>query len=389
MRGQVKKGYPMKILSACARLLAGFFAILFIITALISLLLINAERHFVDPELYKRVLLEERVYDSLPQLLSTQISAGMTYNPCAEDPSACEGEDVSEGDEGGPPDYFKNMDAEQWELLLEEILSANWLQAQTESVIDQLFVFLDSDDPTPNITISLADIKSRLMGRNGVETVLKIFEAQPTCTQDQPREITNSFESDGSGAELLSCRPPQDLLDQYLTTMEETLNEVIKSLPDEVALGENFMDSDLDEEIETDEYEIQVGKTLRRVRTYMRLSPIVPVGFLLLIAVFGVRSYRELLRWWGIPLLLTSLIALVFSILSMPIFNWVLKTFVEFQIPGYFSSEFVGLGFDIGSSVIRSLVKAITIQAGIFSLGGILMIVASAFIKQRRTEPVE
>ncbi len=197
MRGQVKKGYPMKILSACARLLAGFFAILFIITALISLLLINAERHFVDPELYKRVLLEERVYDSLPQLLSTQISAGMTYNPCAEDPSACEGEDVSEGDEGGPPDYFKNMDAEQWELLLEEILSANWLQAQTESVIDQLFVFLDSDDPTPNITISLSDIKSRLMGRNGVATVLKIFEAQPTCTQDQLRENTNTFESDG------------------------------------------------------------------------------------------------------------------------------------------------------------------------------------------------
>ncbi len=380
----------MKIRSACARLLAGFFAILFIIAALISLLLVNAEHHFVDPELYKRVLLEERVYDSLPRLLSTQISAGMTFNPCAEDPSACEGEgeDVSEDDEGGPPDYFKNMEAEQWELLLGEILSANWLQAQTESVIDQLFVFLDSDDTTPSITISLADLKSRLMGRNGVETVLKIIEAQPTCTQDQLREIINSFESDDSSTELLSCRPPQEILDEYLSSMVETLNEVIESLPDEVVLGENLMDSDLDEEIETDEDEMQVGKTLRRVRTYMRLSPIVPIGFLLLIAVFGVRSFREFLRWWGIPLLLTGLIALVFSILSMPIFNWFIKTYVQVQIPGYFSSEFVGLGFDIGRSVIRSLVKAITIQAGVLSLGGILMIVASAFIKERRTEPV-
>lgn len=381
----------MKIRSACARLLAGFFAILFIIAALISLLLVNAEHHFVDPELYKRVLLEERVYDSLPRLLSTQISAGMTFNPCAEDPSACEGEgeDVSEDDEGGPPDYFKNMEAEQWELLLGEILSANWLQAQTESVIDQLFVFLDSDDTTPSITISLADLKSRLMGRNGVETVLKIIEAQPTCTQDQLREIINSFENDDSSTELLSCRPPQEILDEYLSSMVETLNEVIESLPDEVVLGENLMDSDLDEEIETDEDEMQVGKTLRRVRTYMRLSPIVPIGFLLLIAVFGVRSFREFLQWWGIPLLLTGLIALVFSILSMPIFNWFIKTYVQVQIPGYFSSEFVGLGFDIGRSMIRSLVKAITIQAGVLSLGGILMSVASAFIKQRRTEPVE
>ena len=381
----------MKIRSACARLLAGFFAILFIIAALISLLLVNAEHHFVDPELYKRVLLEERVYDSLPRLLSTQISAGMTFNPCAEDPSACEGEgeDVSEDDEGGPPDYFKNMEAEQWELLLGEILSANWLQAQTESVIDQLFVFLDSDDTTPSITISLADLKSRLTGRKGVETVLKVIEAQPTCTQDQLREIINSFESDDSSTELLSCRPPQEILDEYLSSMVETLNEVIESLPDEAVLGGNFMDSDLDEEIETDEDEMQVGKTLRRVRTYIRLSPIVPIGFLLLIAVFGVRSFREFLQWWGIPLLLTGLIALVFSILSMPIFNWFIKTYVQVQIPGYFSSEFVGLGFDIGRSMIRSLVKAITIQAGVLSLGGILMSVASAFIKQRRTEPVE
>lgn len=210
----------------------------------------------------------------------------------------------------------------------------------------------------------------------------------PGCSLDQLREIINSFESDDSSTELLSCRPPQEILDEYLSSMVETLNEVIESLPDEAVLGRNFMDSDLDEEIETDEDEMQVGKTLRRVRTYMRLSPIVPIGFLLLIAVFGVRSFREFLRWWGIPLLLTGLIALVFSILSMPIFNWFIKTYVQVQIPGYFSSEFVGLGFDIGRSVIRSLVKAITIQAGVLSLGGILMIVASAFIKERRTEPV-
>jgi hypothetical protein len=170
--------------------------------------------------------------------------------------------------------------------------------------------------------------------------------------------------------------------------MVETLNEVIESLPDEVVLGENFMDSDPDEKIETDEDEMQVGKTARRIRTFMRLTPIVPVVLLFLIAAFGVRSFRDLLRWWGIPLLLTGLIALVFSILSIPIFNWVLKTYVEVQIPGYFSSEFVGLGFEIGRSVIRSLAKAITIQAGVISLGGILMIVASAFIKQRRSEPV-
>jgi hypothetical protein len=381
----------MKFLSACARLLAGFFAILFIISALISLLLFNAERHFVDPELYKRVLLEERVYDSLPRLLSTQISEGMAYNPCAEDPSSCEneGEDTSGDEEGDPPDYFKNMNAEHWELVLREILTPDWLQTQSESVIDQLFDYLESDEETPSISISLVDIKSRLMGSDGVETVLKIIESQPPCNDEQLRELTRAFESDASGTDLLSCRPPQELIDENLSSIEETLNEVVGDLPDEATLGENFMDPDSDEPTDTTETDMVIGKTLRRVRTYMRLSPIVPIGFLILIAVLGVRSFRDLLRWWGIPLLVTGLIALVVSILSMPIFNWLLRTYVEGQIPGYLSLEFVDIGFEIGRSTIRSFVKTITIQAGVMALTGLLAAAVSGFIRPRRTEILE
>lgn len=381
----------MKFLSACARLLAGFFAILFIISALISLFLFNAERHFIDPELYKRVLLEERVYDSLPRLLSQQISEGMTYNPCAEDPSACEGEgeDVSEDDEGGPPDYFKNINADQWEVLLREILTPDWLQTQTESVIDQFFGYLESDDESPSISISLLDLKSRLMGRNGVDTVLKIVDAQPACSEGQLKELKNAFEGDMAGTDFFSCRPPQEILDEYVSSIEETLNEVVGDLPDEATLGENFMDSDADETIDTTEDDMEIGTTLRRFRTYMRLSPIVPGGFLILIAVFGVRSFRDLLRWWGIPLLLTGLIALVFSILSLPIFNWILRTYVEGQIPGYLSMEFVDLGFEIGSSTIRNFVKTITIQAGAMALAGLLATAISGFIRPRRKDLVE
>jgi hypothetical protein len=381
----------MKFLSACARLLAGLFAILFIISALISLLLFNAQHHFVDPELYKRVLLEERVYDSLPRLLSTQISEGMAYNPCAEDPSACEneGEDTSGDEEGGPPDYFKNMDAEQWELVLREILTPDWLQTQTESVIDQFIDFLESDEETPSISISLVEIKSRLMGSEGVETVLKIIESQPPCNDDQLRELKMAFESDATGPDLLSCRPPQELIDENIASIEETLNEVVGDLPNEATLGENFMDPDSDEHSDATEVDMEIGKTLRRVRTYMRLSPIVPGVFFILIAVFGVRSFRDLLRWWGIPLLLTGLIALIFSILSLPIFNWFLRTYVEGQIPGYLSMEFLDLGFEIGRSTIRSFVKTITLLAGVMALVGLLATAVSGFIRPRKTELIE
>ena len=381
----------MKFLSACARLTAALFAILFIIAALLSLLLFNFERHFLDSDLYKRVLLEERVYDSLPRLLSTQIAAGMTHNPCDEDPSSCEGdgEAESEDDEGGPPEYFQNMDANQWELLLREILSANWLQEQTESVINQLFEFLESDETTPTISISLVDLKARLLGRNGVDTVLKIVDAQPPCSDDQLSELKDMIESDLSEADLLSCRPPQELLDRYILTIEETLNEVVGSLPDEANLGESFMESEGSEPQEDSTDEMQIGRTLRRIRYVMRWSPIVPIGLLLLVAVFGVRSFRDLLRWWGIPVMVTGLIALILSILSMPIFNWLLSTYVESRNPGYLSAEFVQLGFDLGRSAIRSYVKSITLQAGILSLVGLIFSAVSAFIKPKRPALIE
>jgi hypothetical protein len=381
----------MKFLTACARLLAGIFAILFIITLLLSLFLFNAQRHFGNPELYKRILIEERVYDSLPRLLSVQIAEGMTYNPCEEDPSDCENDEgeISEDEDGGPPDYFKNLDAAQWESLLREILSAEWLQTQTESVIDQFSEFLESDDTTPSISISLIELKSQLMGRNGAETVLKLLEAQPTCNDEQLRELKQAFASEESYMDLLSCRPSQEILDEYMLSIEENLDEVVGEFPDEAVIGENFMDGDPGESSASDDGDMQIGQTIRRIRSYLRLSLVVPGVLLLLIGVFGVRSFRDLLRWWGIPLLITGLVALVISVLSMPLFNWFLRTYVEGQIPGYLSQEFVDFGFEVGRSTIRSYVKAVTLQAGGIALVGLAATTISAFIKPRRTELIE
>jgi hypothetical protein len=87
--------------------------------------------------------------------------------------------------------------------------------------------------------------------------------------------------------------------------------------------------------------------------------------------------------------MVTGLIALILSIVSMPIFNWLLSTFVESRIPGYFSAEFVQLGFDLGRSAIRSYVKSITLQAGILSVVGLVTSAVSAFIKPKRSALIE
>ena len=87
--------------------------------------------------------------------------------------------------------------------------------------------------------------------------------------------------------------------------------------------------------------------------------------------------------------MVTGLIALILSILSLPLFNWFLRTYVEGQVPGYLSLEFVDLGFEIGRATIRSYVKTITIQAGVFALAGLMATLISAFMKPRKTEILE
>lgn len=381
----------MKFLTVCARLLAGFFAILFILTASISILLFNAQLKFTDPEVYKSVMIEERVYDSLPRLVSLQISESMTYDPCVEDPAACEGEgeESPEEEAGGPPEYFKNLDKNQWESLLREILTPEWLQAQVESLIDQFIAFLESDKAMPSIEISLVELKSKLMGPNGVEIVLSVIEAQPPCTEAQLREINEALESEEGDRNLLSCLPSPDVLDKYAASIEGTLNEVVGDLPDVAVLGESFTGEESGEKPEAESGDMQVGPTLRRIRTYMRISPLVPLIFIILIAVFAVRSFRDLLHWWGIPLLITGLIVFIFSLLSMPLFDWALKIYVEDRLPGYFSSEFLGLGLEIGRSIMRSYVKTISVQSAAIVSVGVLATICSALIKPRNQDVLE
>jgi len=51
-----------------AGLLAGFFAILFVIATVLAFALYNIERSAFDADFYKQALTEEKVYQRLPEL---------------------------------------------------------------------------------------------------------------------------------------------------------------------------------------------------------------------------------------------------------------------------------------------------------------------------------
>ncbi len=86
---------------------------------------------------------------------------------------------------------------------------------------------------------------------------------------------------------------------------------------------------------------------LRTIRLGARLSPLIPVALLWLVALFAVRSWRGLMRWWGIPLLLAGLIGAALAVAFLPVMKLGYVTFVGGKIPPYLSDGFVQAGLDV------------------------------------------
>ena len=102
-----------KLFRFFGKLIAGILVLVFIISALTSILLLALNSQLFSPDFYLDVFKEVELFDDLPEIAANQIKYVMGYNPCLEDPTKCEGdgseEEVnqeSDSNQGGPPSYF-------------------------------------------------------------------------------------------------------------------------------------------------------------------------------------------------------------------------------------------------------------------------------------------
>ncbi|NIM93185.1 MAG: hypothetical protein GTO18_05685 [Anaerolineales bacterium] len=373
----------MKFLSACSKTIAAFFMLAFILTAVIAIFAVTAEWQLFNPNTYKRVLIEERVYQKLPGLAARQIGDSLTYNPCRDDPERCEaegeGEASTEDGEGGPPDYIQNLTPNHWEALLADLLPPSWLQEQTEKAIDQLFEYLDSNDSTLSISVDLTEMKQRLMGEEGVEIILDLIRSQPTCTASEIIVLTALVLTGASPEELLICSPPDVLLEEITPIIDETLDLVVMTFPDELELTRDFDTGD-ESDSSSDEFGFNTPLSMiRTTRLGLRWSFMIPIACLLLVALFGVRSKKGFLRWWGLSFLLTGIITLVLSLIALPSLNWTLDTFVLHRIPDILTPALVDTGLGVVRAISRTVIRPTTFIAIILLVIGGLMLFISRF----------
>jgi hypothetical protein len=377
----------IKIFRFFGKLVASILVLLFLLSALISILLLSFESQLLNPDFYLEVFEEVDFFDRLPEIAAVQIQYTMGYSPCLEDPADCENDELDfSSSQGGPPSYFQALSEKDWELLLTGLLPQEWLEDQIQEITGNLFNALESGEGDLTIKISMVELKNNLSGEAGVEAIAQLLEAQPECSKDDLLEMTRILEGrEEVGKDFLTCRPPDDFLENHAPQLEVILRRSLRDVPDEIDLGKGLFDAGGSGNqaalINIFGYDLPRYMLFRWIQWGIRMSPLFCVTLLLVIALLAVHSYKALGVWWGYPLAISGLIGIALAMLIGPLTNFLTNTFLADKDMAGISPIMIETGSDLSVQVIRLLFTQVRNYSLIIAGVGLMIIIITAVIK--------
>jgi hypothetical protein len=418
-----------------ANSIAVLFAVLFVLTTILILPLFNIEHILLNAGTYKRALAENGVYEQLPALAAEEIETVKTFltNPCAKNPLGCAIEGASLELQTclvevlGPADYeaigtgrmnptkaqltnsqycldqfgggestgetqgsgrvgsqemafTNNLTSKDWQTLLTWLLPPEEARVMVENMLDQVFAYLNGETDTAHV--SLVALKSHLAGQSGQDLILLLLNAQPPCTEEQLAKIQAG--KAGDTGQPAFCNPPQEYLVPVTSQLQTQLDSVIAGIPDEAVIIKPPSESVPSGEGSFGNDPITA---LNRIRMGIRFSPLLSLSLLILVTLFGIRSLKGWLRWWGIPLFIAGLIVTVIGIAILPVLDWAWVIYVLPQFPSTFSAGITSLARELADFVAQAMATRITLEAAIIGLLGLAAIIGSFFVETKLKEP--
>lgn len=330
------------------KFLAGISVILFVLTTGLALLLFNAERRLFDADLYIAALERQNVYERLPALAAES----MMDAPAGAGPNSARSR-------------LSLIPAQNWEALFRALLPAEVSRPMTEQALASIFDYLNGKSDT--VAISLVEFKTRLLGPAGTEALLGILRSQPPCSFEQIAQLTigSLF---GQTPSFILCNPSDDLLNLFQPLIQSQIQAAASTIPDSVDLTPSSSNAQ------------SPLRSLRALRTFMRLSPLLPLGLLLLAA----RRWQDLLTGWGIPLLSGGIFGAILSAAAPAILNWGFTTYTAPRLLLSLPTPIANLVHGLVTDVISGVAKPILGQSALLMLVGIILLVAAYIQKDSR-----
>ncbi len=326
--------------------LAIFCAMLFVIMAVVALFFFNFDRRAFTAETYQKAFAREDFYNKLPGWMADVMISSST-------------------DQGQFTSVMHGMGREAWEAFFSSLLPPETLKAMGDDTLSSTFAYISMQ--TDSAQIDLTPLKSSMVGDASAQAVLSLLGTQPACSFDQIAKMTIGVLS---GGQIEFCNPPAELYPAMTPIIQSQLQFTAAAIPDQVTIISAPLQND-------------PRQRLLDIRFFMRLSPILPLAFLLGLTLFAVRSLKSCLTWWGIPFFITGSLAFVMSLIGAPVFGAVFQRILVNRMSIYLPAILLDYGSDLASAMLKALLNPILWQGLLLALLGLGMAVAGYFVKNK------
>ena len=330
------------------KILATLCAVLFIFAAVIVLLLFNIEQRAFSSTTYKQAFEDQRLYEQMPELLASALQSSVSQNPNAFP-------------------FLKELSTQDWQATISSMLPPEELRAVADGALDSTFDYVNNK--TNTVVISLLPVKSHLVGESGVNVIKQFLTTQPACTIEQLTQMGLGL----LGGNIALCNPPPEAMGLVEPLIQSQLQTIVSAFPNEVTLI-----------TATDGTEPSDPRyQLHMVRSAIRFGPFFVILLLLAVALFAVRSFRDLLVWWGWPLLIAGTISTLIGMIASPLVGWFLQFLIQTRGTAFLPPLLASAIGETATTVARQILIPVTIQGLVLAVIGVLMVGMSLFIRRR------
>ena len=314
------------VLNVILKFVAFILAGILILALPLSLLVYNTGEVFFDQEGVNRItaaiFLDSDIIPAMMEII--------TNRQAEEISQKIEDTDQPEGQELDLFTLVYSMKEGNWKNFREALLSDQVIGGWIRDTVNGFFRWLDTEETIPQISWNMMPLIEHMEGPEGKEATAAFYNSLPDCSDLQMEEMQTQPGDSLPRAKMVKylCKLSTFPHTEQIKVYSDIMQMVINAIPQEYNATQAFMEGGKNiNGIYTLKWNI------RRLRVFMAVVLLVPIGLLFLILIFGVRSLEGLGQWWGIPLVGGSLITLISALLYKPLWTGVLTEIMPDVIP--------------------------------------------------------
>jgi len=273
-----------------------------------------------------------------------------------------------------------SMEDQHWMNLKAALLPDELIATWIEVTLNGFYGWLDTDDQLPFIRWKLEPVLDRMSGPEGEAAVVAFYDSLGDCSDLQMEKMQTNPGDPLPRSKMVEelCKLSTFPHAQQIEVYKDVMSMVVEAAPPEFNATQALL-----KEREQIGGTYTLKWTIRSMRWRLDTVLLVPLGLLLLILFFGVRSMEGLGQWFGIPLIGGGLISLIIVLIYRPWWRGWLGELIKDEIPQ--TSLLYHELIDASVRVLGPIFNPLVFQSFLILLIGVGFLAMGFILRMRRT----